>query len=243
MTSTLPEAISAHAAQADRLLRRGFGPRVRKLHARIGAAHRQAEGMVFSRALLEGQVQPLQLVALLRALAPAYALLEQQGPAIAAALGSVAIPWGSLARSAALAQDLALLETAGVPPTPVSAAAALWCQQLQALALQAPHRLLAHGYVRYGGDLSGGQQLAAQAQRVLAAHGLPSLSFWQFDRPLAELKQQFHDGIEQLQLTAAQEDDLLEEAVLAFHASQRLLAELAELSPAAPRPGDSRQAV
>ena len=33
--------------------------------------------MAFSRALLAGQVEPLQLVALLRALAPGYALIEQ----------------------------------------------------------------------------------------------------------------------------------------------------------------------
>ena len=38
--------------------RKGFGPRVRRLHARIGAAHHQAEGMAFSRALLDGRYAP-----------------------------------------------------------------------------------------------------------------------------------------------------------------------------------------
>jgi hypothetical protein len=38
-------------------LRQGLGPRVRRLHARIGAAHHEAEGMVFSRALLAGEVE------------------------------------------------------------------------------------------------------------------------------------------------------------------------------------------
>ena len=71
-------SISDHAQPGDAQLRKGFGPRVRRLHARIGKAHHQAEGMAFSRALLEGRAQPIQLAALIRALAPAYALLEQE---------------------------------------------------------------------------------------------------------------------------------------------------------------------
>ena len=42
-TAQLP-SISDHARPADAQLRKGFGPRVRKLHARIGKAHHQAEG-------------------------------------------------------------------------------------------------------------------------------------------------------------------------------------------------------
>jgi heme oxygenase len=230
MTTTHPGSISDHANPADAALRKGFGPRVRKLHARIGKAHHQAEGMVFSRALLEGRATPLQLAALLRALAPAYALLEQRVPELASALGATASPWASLARSAALDHDLATL--AALPATPASAAAAIWLEQLRVLAQQAPHRLMAHVYVRYGGDLSGGQQLAVQANAILASDGLPPLSFWVFERPIAELKQALHDAFEQFDLSPEEEEELLEEAEAAFHATQRLLAELDALAPA-----------
>lgn len=221
-------SISDHAGPADAQLRKGFGPRVRKLHARIGKAHHQAEGMAFSRALLEGQASPLQIAALIRALAPAYALLEQQGPELASALGAHAIPWSALARTTALEHDLAVL--ASVATTPASAAAAIWLEQLKVIAAQAPHRWMAHVYVRYGGDLSGGQQLAAQANAILARHALPALSFWTFESDVPALKQQLHDGFEQMDLSAEEEEELLEEAELAFHATQRLLAELANLS-------------
>jgi len=224
---TVAPSISDHASPADAQRRQGFGPRVRKLHARIGKAHHQAEGMVFSRALLAGEATPLQVAALIRALAPAYQLLEQRAPALAQALGSSAIPWSGLARSAALERDGARL--AALPPTPASAAAAAWLEQLRVLADQAPHRLLAHVYVRYGGDLSGGQQLAEQACLVLERAGLGTLAFWVFERPTAELKAALHDGFEQLQLSETQEAELLDEAEAAFHATQRLLAELAEL--------------
>ncbi len=220
-------SISDHAGPADAQLRKGFGPRVRKLHARIGKAHHKAEGMVFSRALLEGQASPLQLAALMRALAPAYALLEQQGPELASALGARSIPWAGLARTTALQHDLAVLSA--LEATPASAAAAIWLEQLKVLARQAPHRFMAHVYVRYGGDLSGGQQLAEQANAILRRHDLPAVSFWAFEHDLASLKHQLHDGFEEMDLSPEEEEELLEEAELAFHATQRLLAELAEL--------------
>ncbi|MDI9405795.1 MAG: biliverdin-producing heme oxygenase [Chitinophagaceae bacterium] len=227
MTTTPPPSISHHASAQDAQLRRGFGPRVRRLHAHIGKAHHKAEGMGFARALLAGEATPLQLAALIRALTPAYRLLEQQGPAAAQALGAHSIPWNALARSTALGHDLATL--AALPATPASAAAQAWLEHLHTLSVRAPHRLLAHAYVRYGGDLSGGQQLAQQAAGILERSGLPSLSFWVFARPLAELKAGLHDGFEELQLSEQQEQELLEEAEAAFQLTQRLLAELAAI--------------
>jgi heme oxygenase len=227
MTTSFPPAISDHAGPKDIEARQGFGPRVRRLHGCIGAAHHRAEGMAFSRSLLAGQASPRQLAALIRSLAPAYALIEEQGPVLASALGAD-FPWADLARSQALRQDVAML--AAVPATPASPAARAWVEQLRVLARQAPHRFMAHVYVRYGGDLSGGQQLAEQANGILAARGLPRLCFWGFQRPTPELKQALHDAFEQLDLSAIEEAELLEESVVAFHATQRLLAELAELA-------------
>jgi heme oxygenase len=231
----LEVSISDHATAADARQRRGFGPRIRRLHGRIGMAHHQAEGMAFSRSLLNGAATPLQLAALIRALEPAYALLEDQAPAVAARLGASGIPWPQLQRHAALQHDVANL--VDLAATPVSPAATAWLERLQALAEHAPHRLMAHVYVRYGGDLSGGQQLAEHANQILAAEALPVLRFWRFEQPIGELKVALHDGFEALALTDVQEQELLEESELAFLLTQRLLAELEDLhaavSPAA----------
>ena len=223
-TETSPETISVHSGPRDAAVRPRRGPRVRRLHARIGAAHHQAEGMTFSRALLDGQAEPQQLAGLLRALQPGYAVLEQDGPELGAALGARDLPWGDLSRKAALQRDLAMLD--GIAASPASLASAEWVAQLRTLAQQAPHRLMAHVYVRYGGDLSGGQQLGDQANAILERHGLPNLGFWSFARPTADLKLELHEAFEQLELSEAEEEELLEEAVLAFQATQRLLAEL-----------------
>jgi heme oxygenase len=229
MTTTFPPAISDHAGPADTAARRGFGPRVRRLHGRIGAAHHQAEGMAFSRSLLQGQARAEQLAALIRALAPAYQLIEAIGPELATGLGAEAIPWEGLGRSEALRRDVASL--AALPATPASPAARDWLARLETLARQAPHRFMAHVYVRYGGDLSGGQQLGEQARRILAAQGLPDLCFWRFQQDGSDLKQRLHQGFEQLRLSEVEEQELLEEAVLAFGATQRLLAELGDMEP------------
>ena len=228
MTTTAPEAISQHAQAADAKARRGFGPRVRRLHTRIGAAHRQAEGMVFSKALLAGQASPLQIAALMRALQPGYELIETAGPAIARQLGCEVFPWGGLGRSASLQRDVAQLQ--GLPATPTTPGTTAWLEQLQELADQHPHRFMAHVYVRYGGDLSGGQQLGEQANAILGQAQLPEVSFWQFEQPTVELKEALHEAFEQLQLSPEQEEELLDEAEAGFRATQRLLAELAEVT-------------
>jgi heme oxygenase len=167
------------------------------------------------------------LAALIRALGPAYEFIKSCGPELAAALGATDLPWAALASTPALRHDLAKL--AATAPTPPSPAAQDWLEHLRLLARQEPHRFLAHVYVRYRGDLSGGQQLAEQANAILRAQGLPAVEFWHFDRPIPALKQALHDAFEQLELSDAEEAELLEESVVAFQATQRLLAELGEL--------------
>lgn len=88
---------------------------------------------------------------------------------------------------------------------------------------------MAHVYVRYGGDLSGGQQLGGQADIILGRHGLPALEFWSFEQEIPALKKALHDGFEQMDLSEAEEEELLNEAVVAFKLTQKLLAELAEI--------------
>lgn len=228
MAATTFAALSEHDLPKEAAPRPQLGPRLRKLHSRIGRAHHQAEGMAFSRALLEERVTPLQLAALLRSLAPAYALIEAWAPKLASQLGVSDAPWSALARRAALEHDLALLSSTPEPPT--SPSAQRWLEQLDQLAHTSPHRLMAHIFVRYGGDLSGGQMLAPHANAILARQGLPALSFWEFEQPSAALKEALHNTFERLSLSAAEEAELLDEAETAFRATQELLAELAELA-------------
>lgn len=225
-------ALSIHPAASPRL-----GPRLRRLHRVIGPAHRDAEGLPFARALLEGEASPRQIAALLRALLPIYTALESHGAALPPGLREAGIPWADLARRQALLQDEASLGAllAGDPALEaIDRLVDAILRDLARLASEAPERFLAHVFVRYGGDLSGGQQLAVRVGQVLRNAGLPDAQFWAFPRPIDELKQRFHDGIEQLPLDADAEAAFLDEALAGFRLNQRLLRALADLeAPAA----------
>ena len=168
--------------------RAALGPRLQKLHRVIGPAHRDAEGMVFSRSLLQGEATPLQLASLIRALLPIYTALETAVANLPDGLGHSGIPWADLSRHQTLEQDVA-----------------------------------AHAdVVAHHPELA---ELDALVETVVT-------SLTNFPRPIAELKQELHNGIEQWPLTDAEEAALLEEAPAGFRLNQKLLRALAELAPA-----------
>jgi oxygen-independent coproporphyrinogen-3 oxidase len=224
--------LSNHPGASSRL-----GPRLRRLHRVIGPAHRDAEGLPFARALLEGQASPRQIAALLRALLPVYTALESHCATLPPALRDAGIPWSDLARRQALQHDVVALAGLldGDPALePIDRLVDDILSDLARLASSAPERFLAHVFVRYGGDLSGGQQLAVRVGQVLRRAGLPDAHFWAFPSPVDDLKQRFHDGIEQLPLDGDAEAAFLDEAHAGFHLNQRLLRALADLdAPAA----------
>ena len=222
--------VSVHETHRDQKM--PLGARLQKLHRVIGAAHRDAEGMVFSKALLEGSASPQQIAALIRSLLPIYTAMEALIEQLPDPLKTSGIPWHALSRHRALKEDIAALAALEASPASLDELANELIACLTNLAETAPERFLAHVYVRYGGDLSGGQQLAQQANSILSKAGLPELQFWSFPRPIAELKQQLHDGIELLPLMHNEETNLLEEAPAGFRLNQRLLKALAEIKAA-----------
>ena len=201
------------------------GPRLQRLHRRLAEAHPEAEAMGFLHQFLDGRATPRQIAGLIRGLAPGYRLLEALAPPIAKAFGSTAIPWPALMRSDALDHDLFCFP--GSLHTPPSGFSMEWQRRIRMLAAQHPHCLLAHVYVRYGGDLLDGQGLGPYVNLSLQAAAYEPLLFWDFPYSVSLLREQFHAGFEQLQLTEQQDDEFLDEAVNACHLNQSLLVELA----------------
>ncbi len=191
----------------------------------------RAEGSPFATALGRGEVPAPAYATYLAALRRVYEALEvavaehREHPVVAA----VADP--RLHRLAALDDDLAVWSPSGPPDVPpcVSRAASAYAEVVRDLAATAPDRLLAHHYVRYLGDLSGGQVVAAGLRR---RHGLaedaPGLDLYRFPaiEALVPYKRGYRDQLDALHLderaTAAQVD----EARRAFALTERLLAVL-----------------
>jgi heme oxygenase len=199
---------------------------------------------VMSR-LLRGQLGRADYVALVHNLHAIYAALEAglQRHRDLPALAVLGAP--GLYREAALAADLDALCGPGWRARPLAAATQAYVQRLRALADGDTLLLAAHAYVRYLGDLNGGQMLKRLvAPSLAAAEGGAStdaLRFYDFgdeDQVLAQ-RQAFRDGLARIAVDNATANRLVAEARWAFTQHVSLFNELV----AAPtQPADSLSA-
>ncbi|TXI19594.1 MAG: biliverdin-producing heme oxygenase [Roseateles sp.] len=207
-----------------------------RLKAETRELHREAERSGVMAELLKGQVSPPHYRALLVSLQALYAALEA---------GLDCHPpehrlWRpELRRLPALERDLQSLPTEGATAA-LPATTQRYVARLQHLTQQAPQLLLAHAYLRYLGDLHGGQVLArlVRQQPGLATAGT---AFYDFGPPaqVQALVQDFRAGLDALALSPEQATALVDEACEAFRLHQQLFRELQALPAAAAPTGAS----
>jgi heme oxygenase (biliverdin-producing, ferredoxin) len=186
---------------------------------RTGTAdvHRDAERSAFVSRFVEGRLDRLVFSRHLRALHDVYEALEGaldrtwDDPRIA----SFHLP--ALWRRAAIATDLAFFRGPGWRSEQPVPAAAEYAAHLRAVEASQPIRLISHAYVRYLGDLSGGQMLKKLAARQLGLDG-HGLAFYEFPEiaDAAAFKADFRRRLDALALAAGESDALLAEARAAF---------------------------
>lgn len=216
---------SSPAAGAGAASREGLGARLRD---GTWDLHRRAEVAGAMAALLRGELPAAVYRELLVNLQALYSALEDALEAHATHPGLAPLFDRRLHRSAALAADLASL------PAPSGATAALrpamvaYVARVAELAEQAPALLAAHAYVRYLGDLHGGQVLA---RRVRALPDLPpdvSTGFYDFGDAAAVSAQvrAFRAGLAALPADEAQTEALVAEARRGFEAHVALFEQL-----------------
>lgn len=186
------------------------------LRERTAAAHAAAESTPFLLALGQGRVTRAGVSGFLQRLLPVYEALEtgrwREDPLV----GPLLVP--GLERAGRIREDLTAL---GAPLRADSDAAASYAARVQN-ATSAPE-LVAHHYVRYLGDLSGGLVVAAALRR---AHGL-FLQYLSFPglRPPA-VKRVYREQLDRLPWSAEELERAVAEADAAFAASAALGAEL-----------------
>lgn len=187
--------------------------------------HSHTERAGIMPALLRGTLPALGFHQLQRNLHVVYAALEPalsdhaKHPALAPLHQPV------LARCSALGHDLADLHGPDwASALPVLPAASAYADRLQQLASHDPAALAAHAYVRYLGDLAGGQALGRVVRRAYGLTGQAGTRFFDFGsaEQVKALAQQFRSGLDALPLTPAQVDALVQEAQWAFGQHARL---------------------
>jgi len=176
--------------------------------------HTAAERAGVMPALLRGELARDRYVLLLRNLHALYASLEPalarhaQHPCVAP------LPLAGLARADALAADLDALHDGGWRRLPVADAMWAYARHVEAIAQSRPSRLVAHVYVRYLGDLSGGQVLRNVVRRALQLEGEAGTAFYAFgsgDEARA-LKDALKRGLDRTPCDAAEAAAIVDEA-------------------------------
>lgn len=203
-----------------------------RLRLETRALHTATERSGAMAALLAGRLPRAGYVALLRSLHALYAALEAAlpagGPAPHPALGALCrvLPPG---RAAALADDLCVLHGPdwqdAIAPMP---AALAYAQRLQSQAREASPQLAAHAYVRYLGDLHGGQVLQRLVRRHFDLDGEAGTRFFDFgpEPQVLALRLALRDALGRLPLQADETEAVVDEACWAFRQHQRLFEEL-----------------
>lgn len=191
--------------------------------------HVDVERSALIAALLRGRLDRHAYLSLLRNLQAIYAVLEPALQRHATHPAVAPFDLDALARVPALAADIATLDpgVAEDADRPLEPATIAYADHLADLDRHAPELLVAHAYVRYLGDLNGGQLLRRIVRDALQLPPGPGTAFYDFDAApgVAVLAARFRDALDRSALSDA--DAVVAEAQAAFQRHRQLFDELA----------------
>lgn len=199
-----------------------------RIKTQTHAAHRRTEQSRFVGELLAGKLTPAAHAALIGQTYLVYRTLEDAGrahadhPVVAPFLGD------ELLRTDALEADLEFLLGAGwrdqVTALP---ATQRYIDRLNEVAFDWPAGFVAHHYIRYLGDLSGGQIIRRMLERAYG-YTTDGLRFYIFDRIEKPklYKDTYRAKLDDAPLTADEQQRLIDEVNLAYDLNGALFADL-----------------
>ena len=198
-----------------------------RLRDETQALHRVAEHSGIMRELLHGRLDRRAYCLLLRNLHALYVALEgaMDRHAMATLVSPIRFP--PLFRASALREDLEHLHGGDWAALALVDATRAYVERLQQIADEQPVLLVAHAYVRYMGDLSGGQLLRDIVRRSYALDDA-GIAFYRFPANIdaQTAKWQFRAAIDALPVDPPTARDIVEESKSAFARHARLFEEL-----------------
>jgi heme oxygenase len=202
----------------------------RQLRSATATMHRRVERSPFMTSLLRGQLDRRRYAGLLRNLQAIYGALEEALARHACTPGVAPVVLPELFRSQAITADLRTLDDdVAEPSMSLARATRQYVERLVELSATKPALLVAHAYVRYLGDLNGGQALRRVVARNLGLQGDAGTRFYDFGDADSQqrLRQRFRAGLASVDAQWRDPGALADEAVAAFERHEQLFAELA----------------
>ncbi len=200
------------------------------LRSETKSLHTAAERAGIMPDMLRGRVDRATYCKLLRNFYLIYAALQTalERNASLPLLGAVHSP--ELNRTTSLATDLHFLHgQLWAKDIPLASAGIEYAQRLNELGDHDPALLAAHAYVRYMGDLSGGQMLRTIIGDALQLADSDGVRFYEFAAPGATaLAKNFREGLGSIDLDVALTERIITEAKSAFGRHIDLFNELAQ---------------
>lgn len=198
-----------------------------QLREQTASRHSAAEGSSILTLLFQKKLEQDRYRNYIRSLYYIYDSLESglQRPASKTDPFLSLIYFPALFRVKALESDLVHFGGANWKSLPVADAAKRHGDRIAQLFIKEPHRVPAHAYVRYLGDLSGGQMIGKVVAESYGEKGTDFYKFPEITSP-GNAKQSFRDALDNLPLNETQRKEVIEEACLAFDLSGELLAQL-----------------
>jgi heme oxygenase len=199
-----------------------------RIRAATWDAHAGAEHTPFMQDLLGGRLAPTDYAQLAAQHHAIYTVLEDAAdantdPAIAPLLAP------ELRRLPALVADLEhLAGPEWVDALTITPATQAYCEQLRAVCFDWSGGLVAHHYVRYMGDLSGGLVIGRVVARVFELPDRDGTRFYQFDdiaSPKAT-KEQYRQVLDELPWSDDEQTRVIDEILAAYRANTEVLLDL-----------------
>lgn len=200
-----------------------------KLREGTKKSHTMAENVGFVKCFLKGVVEKTSYRKLVANLYFVYSAMEEEMEKHRnhPILSKVYFP--ELNRKASLEQDLHYYYGNNwreqVAP---SAAAQAYVQRIREVSSTQPELLIAQSYTRYLGDLSGGQILKGIAQRGMNLANGEGTAFYEFAdiSDEKEFKTNYRQALDELPISEALADQIVEEANDAFGMNMKMFQEL-----------------
>ena len=201
-----------------------------QIKLRSDSAHREAEEAPFIAELMGGTLSTSAYLDYLKALAPIYQRMEQLFTARGSEEPLSYFDHRALDRAEFIAADISYLEGASEDTGDIKSLPSI-SNYLKTLHDEiSPVRLTAHHYIRYLGDLSGGQAIA----RLVARHyQIPAeaLNFYNFEDigDIVFYKKRYRDFLNLIALDEVQQEEFLSEVELLYKLNRELFMDLGNL--------------